>query len=202
MINNIYCVGLNYVEHVRELGNVVEDEPVIFSKPNSSLILGNQIDLPNFSKEIHFETEIVLKISKDAFMVNEREAKECYDAVAIGLDLTARDLQTKLKEKKLPWLLSKGFKGAAYVSDFINKEKIKDPITFEMKLNGATRQLGNTRDMIFSFGKIISFLSHYIQLRRDDIIYTGTPQGVGKLSKFDKIELYLEDQLISELKVK
>lgn len=202
MINNIYCVGLNYVEHVRELGNVVEDEPVIFSKPNSSLILGNQIDLPNFSKEIHFETEIVLKISKDTFMVNEREAKECYDAVAIGLDLTARDLQTKLKEKKLPWLLSKGFKGAAYVSDFINKEKIKDPITFEMKLNGATRQLGNTRDMIFSFGKIISFLSHYIQLRRDDIIYTGTPQGVGKLSKFDKIELYLEDQLISELKVK
>ncbi|QEE09483.1 fumarylacetoacetate hydrolase family protein [Bartonella kosoyi] len=202
MINNIYCVGLNYVEHVRELGNVVEDEPVIFSKPNSSLILGNQIDLPNFSKEIHFETKIVLKISKDTFMVNEREAKECYDAVAIGLDLTARDLQTKLKEKKLPWLLSKGFKGAAYVSDFINKEKIKDPITFEMKLNGATRQLGNTRDMIFSFGKIISFLSHYIQLRRDDIIYTGTPQGVGKLSKFDKIELYLEDQLISELKVK
>ncbi|WP_273758854.1 fumarylacetoacetate hydrolase family protein [Bartonella sp. AU55XJBT] len=202
MINNIYCVGLNYVEHVHEMGNVVEDEPVIFSKPNSSLILGNQIDLPDFSKEIHFETEIVLRISKDTFMVNEREAEECYDAVAVGLDLTARDLQTKLKEKKLPWLLSKGFKGAAYVSDFINKEKVKDPITFTMKLNGATRQLGNTRDMIFSFGKIISFLSHYIQLRSGDIIYTGTPQGVGKLSPFDAIELYLEDKLISELKVK
>lgn len=202
MINNIYCVGLNYVEHVHELGNVVEDEPVIFSKPNSSLVIGNQINLPDFSKEIHFETEIVLRISKDTFMVNESEAKECYDAVAIGLDLTARDLQTKLKEKKLPWLLSKGFKGAAYVSDFITKEKINDPITFEMKLNGEMRQVGNTKNMIFSFEKIISFLSHYIQLRRGDIIYTGTPQGVGKLSKFDKIELYLEDQLISELKVK
>ncbi|WP_212112200.1 fumarylacetoacetate hydrolase family protein [Bartonella queenslandensis] len=202
MINNIYCVGLNYVEHVHELGNVVEDEPVIFSKPNSSLVIGNQINLPDFSKEIHFETEIVLRVSKDTFMVNESEAKECYDAVAIGLDLTARDLQTKLKEKKLPWLLSKGFKGAAYVSDFITKEKINDPITFEMKLNGEMRQVGNTKNMIFSFEKIISFLSHYIQLRRGDIIYTGTPQGVGKLSKFDKIELYLEDQLISELKVK
>ncbi|WP_208438128.1 fumarylacetoacetate hydrolase family protein [Bartonella taylorii] len=202
MINDIYCVGRNYVEHVHELGNVVEDEPVIFSKPNSSLVLGNEIYLPSFSKEIHFETEIVLKISKDAFMVTEAEAKECYDAIAIGLDLTARDLQTKLKEKKLPWLLSKGFKGAAYVSDFINKEKINNPISFTMKLNGKTRQLGNTKNMIFSFEKIISFLSHYIQLRRDDIIYTGTPQGVGKLSKFDKIELYLEDKLVSELEVK
>ncbi|WP_208434007.1 fumarylacetoacetate hydrolase family protein [Bartonella taylorii] len=202
MINDIYCVGRNYVEHAHELGNVIEDEPVIFSKPNSSLVLGNEIYLPSFSKEIHFETEIVLKISKNTFMITEEEAEECYDAVAIGLDLTARDLQTKLKEKKLPWLLSKGFKGAAYVSDFINKEKINNPISFTMKLNGKTRQLGNTKNMIFNFEKIISFLSSYIQLRRDDIIYTGTPQGVGKLSKFDKIELYLEDKLISELEVK
>ncbi|WP_406604544.1 fumarylacetoacetate hydrolase family protein [Bartonella gliris] len=202
MMNDIYCVGLNYVEHVHELGNVVEDEPVIFSKPNSSLVLGNEIYLPDFSQEIHFETEIVLKIAKDAFMVDEKEAEECYDAVAIGLDLTARDLQTKLKEKKLPWLLSKGFKGAAYVSDFINKEKINNPITFTMKLNGETRQVGNTKNMIFSFEKIISFLSHYIQLKRGDLIYTGTPKGVGKLSQFDRIELYLENQLISELKVK
>ncbi|WP_254493447.1 fumarylacetoacetate hydrolase family protein [Bartonella sp. B1099] len=202
MINNIYCVGYNYVKHAHELGNVVQDEPVIFSKPNSSLILGNQIDLPDFSKEIHFETEIVLRISKDTFMVDERKAEECYDAVAVGLDLTARDLQTKLKEKKLPWLLSKGFKGAAYVSDFINKEKINNPITFEMKLNGETRQLGNTKDMIFSFRKIISFLSRYIQLQSNDIIYTGTPQGVGKLSSYDEIELYLEEKLISEIKVK
>ncbi|WP_142416734.1 fumarylacetoacetate hydrolase family protein [Bartonella massiliensis] len=201
MINNIYCVGRNYVEHAYELGNAVEDEPVIFSKPNSSLVLENQINLPNFSKEIHFETEIVLRISKDTFMVNEIEAKKCYDAVAIGLDLTARDLQTKLKEKKLPWLLSKGFKGAAYVSDFINKQKINNPITFEMKLNGETRQVGNTKNMIFSFEKIISFLSSYIQLKSEDIIYTGTPQGVGKLSPFDEIELYLENTLISEIKV-
>ncbi|MCZ2158283.1 fumarylacetoacetate hydrolase family protein [Bartonella sp. 220] len=202
MMNNIYCVGYNYVEHAYELGNVVEKEPVIFSKPNSSLILGNEIYLPDFSKEIHFETEIVLRISKDTFMVTEVEAEECYDAIAVGLDLTARDLQTKLKNKKLPWLLSKGFKGAAYVSDFMDKEKIKNPITFEMKLNGKTRQLGNTENMIFSFRKIISFLSSYIQLENGDIIYTGTPQGVGKLSQFDRIELYIEDKLISEIKVK
>nr|WP_275450240.1 fumarylacetoacetate hydrolase family protein [Bartonella vinsonii] len=130
------------------------------------------------------------------------EAEECYDAIAVGLDLTARDLQTKLKNKKLPWLLSKGFKRAAYVSDFIDKEKIKDPITFEMKLNGETRQLGNTENIIFSFRKIISFLSSYIQLENGDIIYTGTPQAVGKLSQFDRIELYIEDKLISEIKVK
>ncbi|WP_017196384.1 fumarylacetoacetate hydrolase family protein [Bartonella birtlesii] len=202
MVNNIYCVGRNYVEHAYELNNIVEDEPIIFSKPNSSLVLGNRIYLPDFSKEIHFETEIVLRISKDTFMVTEIEAEECYDAVTVGLDLTARDLQTKLKEKKLPWFLSKGFKGAAYVSDFINKEKINNPITFAIKLNGEMRQFGNTRDMIFSFGKIISFLSSYIQLKRNDIIYTGTPQGVGKLSKFDKIELYLEDKLVSKLEVK
>lgn len=202
MINNIYCVGRNYIEHAHELGNIVEDEPVIFSKPNSSLILGDKIYLPDFSKEIHFETEIVLRVSKDTFMVDEIEAEECYDTVAVGLDLTARDLQTKLKEKKLPWLLSKGFKGAAYVSDFISKEKINNPITFEMKLNGKTRQLGNTKNMIFSFGKIISFLSYYIQLKSDDIIYTGTPKGVGKLSPFDRIELYLKDKLISEIEVK
>ncbi|EJF83584.1 fumarylacetoacetate hydrolase family protein [Candidatus Bartonella washoeensis] len=207
MINDIYCVGLNYVEHVHEMGTTAEEEPVIFSKPNSSLILGNEIHLPDFSKEIHFETEIVLRIAKDTFMVTEEEAEECYDAIAIGLDLTARDLQTKLKEKRLPWLLSKGFKGAAYVSDFIKKEKINNPITFApitfaMKLNGETRQVGNTKNMIFSFKKIISFLSSHIQLRRGDIIYTGTPQGVGKLSQFDRIELYLQDQLISELEVK
>lgn len=202
MINNLYCVGRNYIEHAHELGNVVEDEPVIFSKPNSSLVLGNQICLPDFSQEIHFETEIVLRISKETFMVNEIEAEGCYDAVAVGLDLTARDLQTKLKEKKLPWLLSKGFKGAAYVSDFISKERINNPITFEMKLNGETRQLGNTKDMIFSFEKIISFLSRYIQLKSGDIIYTGTPQGVGKLSSLDSIKLYLGDKLVSEIKVK
>ncbi|WP_455476870.1 fumarylacetoacetate hydrolase family protein [Bartonella sp. B41] len=201
MINNIYCVGLNYVEHIYELGNVIEDEPVIFSKPNSSLILGDKIYLPDFSKEVHFETEIVLRISKDTFMVNEMKAEECYDAIAIGLDLTARDLQTKLKEKKLPWLLSKGFKGAAYISYFINKEEISNPITFEMKLNNETRQFGNTGNMIFSFEKIISFLSSYIQLKEGDIIYTGTPHGVGKLSKSDKIELYVENRLISKIKV-
>ncbi|UTO27869.1 fumarylacetoacetate hydrolase family protein [Bartonella harrusi] len=99
MINDIYCIGRNYIEHIHELGNIVEDNPVIFSKPNSSLLVGNEIYLPDFSEEIHFETEIVLKISKDAFIVTEKGAEECYDAIAIGLDLTARDVQTKLKEK-------------------------------------------------------------------------------------------------------
>ncbi len=111
MVNNIYCVGRNYVEHAYELNNIVEDEPIIFSKPNSSLVLGNRIYLPDFSKEIHFETEIVLRISKDTFMVTEIEAEECYDAVTVGLDLTARDLQTKLKEKSFLGFCLKDLKG-------------------------------------------------------------------------------------------
>lgn len=202
MIKNIYCVGRNYVEHAHELGNSVEEEPVIFSKPNTSFIEDETIYLPDFSNEVHFETELVIKISDDCFKVKESESSLYYNDVAIGLDLTARDLQSKLKERRLPWLLSKGFKGSCYLSDFIEKEKLEDNIHFQMKLNDITKQTGESKNMIFSFDKIISFISQYIKLEKGDVIYTGTPAGVGKLSSGDNIKLFIEEKLISEINVK
>ncbi len=135
-------------------------------------------------------------------MVDELEAKECYDSIAIGIDLKARDLQEKLKERKLPWLLSKGFKGSAHISNFISRDILGSNIKFEMTLNGESRQIGNSNKMIFSFEKIIYFISQYIKLSEGDIIYTGTPKGVGRLSRNDKINLYIDGHLISEIILK
>lgn len=201
MVNSIYCVGRNYAEHASELGNKVELEPVIFSKPNSSLIIDNSIILPSFSDDVHYETELVIRISEDCYRVSEEESFKFYDAVAIGLDLTARDLQSKLKEKKLPWLLSKGFKGSCYISEFIDKDNLSDTILFMMTLNGTMRQVGDTQDMIFSFSKIISFVSQFISLRQGDVIFTGTPSGVGRLSSGDKVNLFIDGKPMSELDV-
>lgn len=202
MINNIYCIGRNYTEHAKELGNNVEDNPIVFSKPNTSLIKTNQIILPDFSEEIHFETEIIIRISKKCYKVSEPLANEYFDGIAIGLDLTARDLQTELKNKKLPWLLSKGFKGSCYISDFFNKNDLSEDISFELNLNDITAQSGNTKDMMFKFNKIISFISEFIELNPGDVIFTGTPKGVGKLNPNDKLKLIINGNIISELNVK
>ncbi|WP_370930886.1 fumarylacetoacetate hydrolase family protein [Bartonella sp. DGB1] len=201
MIKNIYCIGRNYSAHAAELGNKVESQPVIFSKPITSLARENIIHLPSFSNDIHFETELVVRISKHAYKIRTEEAMHTYDAFAIGLDLTARDVQTHLKERKLPWLLSKGFKDSAYISHFVGKEKLPQNINFEMKLNGSTKQIGNTEKMIFSIDEIISFLSNYIELIPGDVIFTGTPEGVGSLAKGDKIELYMEHDIIAKLDI-
>lgn len=202
MINNIYCIGRNYAEHAKELGNRVEAEPVVFSKPNSSLIHGSQMTLPAFSQDIHFETELVLRICRDGFQISEVEADSYFDEVAVGLDLTARDIQTDLKEKKLPWLLCKGFKDSCYISSFVKKDRLDKDISFHMLLNGTQRQSGNSRDMIFGFNAIISFVSKYIPLVENDVIFTGTPKGVGQLHAKDVITLFLEDQEIGNLTVK
>lgn len=202
MINNIYCIGRNYSEHAKELGNNVESEPIIFSKPNSSLIIDNEITLPDFSSDVHYETELVVKINKEGFQIKLADVESYYNEIAVGLDLTARDLQTKLKEKKLPWFLSKGFKDSCYVSAFVPKNTFGEDVSFSMLLNGETRQVGNTKDMIFSIPKIIVYLSQFIILKPDDLIYTGTPKGVGKLNHGDQISLFLENKKIANLKVK
>ncbi len=202
MINTIYCVGRNYATHAKELGNKVESEPVIFSKPNSSLVQGNTIFLPDFSHNIHYETELVLKINQNGFKISEKEADSFYDEIAIGLDLTARDLQTELKEKKLPWLLSKGFKDSCFISSFVHKNTLPNSINFSMNLNGVERQKGNTHEMIFNFNKIISYISYFIPLKKFDVIFTGTPQGVGQLNHHDQISLFLHSKEIANLKVK
>ena len=201
MINNIYCIGRNYVEHAQELGNRVEDDPVVFSKPNSSLIVGNTITLPTFSQDIHYETELVIRISSPAFQIESDQADAYYDSVAIGLDLTARDLQADLKSKKLPWLLAKGFNGSCYVSDFIAKQSVPEPIHFALDRNGKTVQQGVSNEMVFSITHIIAFISRYIALQPGDIIFTGTPKGVGKLESGDKLRLMLEDKMMAELQV-
>lgn len=201
MINNIYCIGRNYVEHAQELGNRVEEDPVVFSKPNSALIVGNTITLPTFSQDVHYETELVIRISAPAFQIEPDQADAYYDSVAIGLDLTARDLQADLKSKKLPWLLAKGFNGSCYVSDFVAKQTIPQPIHFGLAINGKTVQQGVSSEMVFSIKQIIAFISRYIALQPGDIIFTGTPKGVGKLESGDTLRLTLEGEMMAELQV-
>ncbi|WP_241606057.1 fumarylacetoacetate hydrolase family protein [Rosenbergiella epipactidis] len=201
MINNIYCIGRNYVEHAQELGNRVEEDPVVFSKPNSALIVGNTITLPTFSQDVHYETELVIRISAPAFQIEPDQADAYYDSVAIGLDLTARDLQADLKSKKLPWLLAKGFNGSCYVSDFVAKQTVPQPIHFVLAINGKTVQQGVSSEMVFSIKQIIAFISRYIALQPGDIIFTGTPKGVGKLESGDTLRLTLEGEMMAELQV-
>lgn len=201
MINNIYCIGRNYVEHAQELGNRVEEDPVVFSKPNSALIVGNIITLPTFSQDVHYETELVIRISAPAFQIEPDQADAYYDSVAIGLDLTARDLQADLKSKKLPWLLAKGFNGSCYVSDFVAKQTVPQPIHFGLAINGKTVQQGVSSEMVFSIKQIIAFISRYIALQPGDIIFTGTPKGVGKLESGDTLRLTLEGEMMAELQV-
>ncbi|WP_241611418.1 fumarylacetoacetate hydrolase family protein [Rosenbergiella epipactidis] len=201
MINNIYCIGRNYVEHAQELGNRVEEDPVVFSKPNSALIVGNTITLPTFSQDVHYETELVIRISAPAFQIEPDQADAYYDSVAIGLDLTARDLQADLKSKKLPWLLAKGFNGSCYVSDFVAKQTVPQPIHFGLAINDKTVQQGVSSEMVFSIKQIIAFISRYIALQPGDIIFTGTPKGVGKLESGDTLRLTLEDEMMAELQV-
>ncbi|WP_241586597.1 fumarylacetoacetate hydrolase family protein [Rosenbergiella epipactidis] len=201
MINNIYCIGRNYVEHAQELGNQVEEDPVVFSKPNSALIVGNTITLPTFSQDVHYETKLVIRISAPAFQIEPDQADAYYDSVAIGLDLTARDLQADLKSKKLPWLLAKGFNGSCYVSDFVAKQTVPQPIHFGLAINGKTVQQGVSSEMVFSIKQIIAFISRYIALQPGDIIFTGTPKGVGKLESGDTLRLTLEGEMMAELQV-
>ena len=201
MINNIYCIGRNYVEHAQELGNRVEEDPVVFSKPNSALIVGNTITLPTFSQDVHYETELVIRISAPAFQIEPDQADAYYDSVAIGLDLTARDLQADLKSKKLPWLLAKGFNGSCYVSDFVAKQTVPQPIHFGLAINDKTVQQGVSSEMVFSIKQIIAFISRYIALQPGDIIFTGTPKGVGKLESGDTLRLTLEGEMMAELQV-
>ena len=201
MINNIYCIGRNYTEHAQELGNRVEDDPVVFSKPNSSLITSNIIHLPTFSQDVHYETELVVRISVPAFKIDVDRAEDHYDAIAVGLDLTARDLQSDLKNRKLPWLLAKGFKDSCYVSEFYPKETLPQPIHFALSINGSNVQAGNSQEMVFSIPQIIAFISQYIALQPGDIIFTGTPKGVGKLEVGDRLTPSLEGKNLAELQV-
>lgn len=199
----IICIGRNYAEHARELGNEIPDSPVIFMKPDTAVLKkGSDFYIPEFSNDVHYELEVVLKISKGGKYIQEENADKYYDEIGLGIDFTARDLQSQLKAKGLPWELSKGFDGSAVVSEFYNKEDFDmKNINFSLMKNKEKVQNGNTSLMIFSPQKIIAFVSQYFTLRVGDLIFTGTPKGVGKVSENDLLEAFLEDQKVFDLRI-
>jgi len=191
----IICIGRNYLAHVMELDNALPTEPMFFMKPETALLpAGKPFPYPDFSKEIHYETELVLRICKSGKAIDEKKASEYYDAITVGIDFTARDLQSRCKSKGHPWEIAKAFDYSAPVGKFkrISELKNADDISFGMKLNGNWVQQGHSRDMIFSFDKIIAHVSRFVTLNEGDIIFTGTPQGVGEVHVGDRLELFLE----------
>ena len=199
----IICIGRNYAEHAKELGNEIPESPVIFMKPDTAVLKkGSDFYIPEFSDDVHYELEVVLKISKGGKYIQEENADKYYDEIGLGIDFTARDLQSQLKAKGLPWELAKAFDGSAVVSDFYKKEDfdVKN-LNFSLMKNKEEVQNGNTALMIFSPEQIIAFVSQYFTLRVGDLIFTGTPKGVGKVSENDLLEAFLEDRKIFDLRI-
>lgn len=201
----IICIGRNYIEHAKELNNPIPKVPIFFLKPETSLLQKNQAFFyPEFSEDIHYETEIVLKINKVGKHIEEKFASSYYDELSIGIDLTARDLQANCKKKGLPWEIAKGFDGSAPLGKFIDKSQFQDinNLNFSLKINDEIRQLGNTKDMIFSFDKIIAYISQFLTLKIGDLIYTGTPEGVGPIKIGDYFEAFIGKEKILDLRIK
>ncbi len=201
----IICVGRNYAAHAKELNNSVEEEPVIFLKPDTALLNNNQdFYLPDFSNDIHYETEVVVKINKAGKHIDEKFAHRYYDSISLGIDFTARDLQSMLKAKGLPWERAKAFDGSAVIGSFLPLADIGmiSDLSFSMNLNGQQVQSANTSEMVFSVDKVIAFVSRFITLKTGDLIYTGTPQGVGKVNVGDNLVGFLGDKELFNFKVK
>ncbi len=201
----VICIGRNYAAHARELQNEVPAEPVFFFKPDSALVKNNKpFFYPDFSEDIQYETEIVLLISRLGKGIPEKFAQRYYEKIGLGIDFTARDLQVKQKEKGLPWAIAKGFDHSAPISKFVPKKKFRnmEDINFHLDINEETVQKCNTGHMIFSFDKIISYLSRFMTLKIGDMIFTGTPAGVGPVKIGDRLEAYLEDDLMLDFFVK
>lgn len=201
----IFAIGRNYAEHIKELNNERPDEPVIFTKPDTAILKNNApFYYPDFSKDIHHEVEILLKVDKEGKNIEEKFAHKYYQEIGIGIDFTARDLQQKAKEKGLPWDIAKGFNGSAPISDFIPLSSIADlqNLNFSLKVNGELKQQGNTSLMLFNFNYIISYLSKFFTLKKGDIIFTGTPKGVGPVKIGDKLECFIEDKNMLSFEVK
>ncbi|MEI7472460.1 MAG: fumarylacetoacetate hydrolase family protein [Chitinophagaceae bacterium] len=201
----IICIGRNYVEHAKELGNEVPDEPVIFMKPKSALLQSHApFYYPEFSNELHYECELVLRISKNGKYIQERHASNYYNGITVGIDFTARDIQDELKKKGLPWEKAKAFDNSAAVGKFIDVTPALDRknINFSLFNNKEMVQKGNSKQMIFSIDSIISHISNYFSLNIGDLIFTGTPAGVGECVVGDQLEAFLEDQSLLSLEIK
>lgn len=203
-VNNIFCIGRNYVDHIAELKNETPTEPVVFMKPNNSIVLnGSTLKLPEYSQSIHYECELVLLIGQDLDADWNGADLSAISGYGIGLDLTARDVQNRLKEKGLPWTKAKGFRGAACLSDFIAPAKIADSqhILFSLTINDELRQSGNTAHMIYPLAAILKELAHSYGLRTGDVVFTGTPAGVGQLHSGDQLVLKLGEVLQAKFQV-
>jgi acylpyruvate hydrolase len=201
----IICIGRNYVKHAQELQHDVPTEPVFFMKPDSALLLDNKpFFLPDFSKEIHHEIELVIKISRLGKNIEAKFAHRYYDEIGLGIDFTARDLQRQLIEKGLPWEKAKAFDSSAVLGKFIPKEELGNlgQILFSLKRNGAVVQSGDSQFMIFSFDTIIEHVSKYVTLKIGDLIYTGTPAGVGPVAIDDRLEGYVGEKKMFDIQVK
>jgi acylpyruvate hydrolase len=201
----IICIGRNYIDHIRELDSKKPDNPVFFMKPDSSLLLkNNPFFLPDFSNEIHYETEIVLKISRLGKNIQTKFAHRYYESLSAGIDFTARDIQRKCIREGNPWEIAKSFDQAAVVNRFIPLSSLSDPsaINFELELNGVVVQKGNTRDLLFSFDEIISYVSAFVTLKTGDLIFTGTPSGVGPVKTGDHLIASVEGQNLLDFYVR
>lgn len=201
----IICIGRNYTEHIAELKNERPTEPVVFIKPDSAILLkNNPFIIPEFSQDIHHEVEILVKINKIGKYIDKKFAHKYYDEIGLGIDFTARDLQTKLKEKGLPWEKAKSFDGAAVIGNFLSKDSFKDSndINFSLEKNGEVVQKGNTSFMLWKMDELIEYVSKYFTLKIGDIIFTGTPAGVGKVEPNDVLKGYIESKELFSIKVK
>jgi fumarylpyruvate hydrolase len=201
----IICIGMNYRRHAIEMGRPFPSEPVVFMKPDSSILKKNKpFFLPDFSSEIHYEVEVVVKISKLGKGILPKFASRYYDEITAGIDITARDLQARLSKSMLPWEISKGFDGAAPLGRFIPVNSVGDigNLDFRLEINGKIVQQSNTSDMIFSINEIVSFVSGFFTLKTGDLIFTGTPSGVGPLKRNDHLVAYLNETPLLNFMIK
>lgn len=200
----IICIGRNYAEHAKEMKAEAPTEPVFFMKPETALLKEKDFYYPSFTKDLHHEVELVLKISKNGKHIAEEFASSYYNEIGIGIDFTARDLQNVCKQKSLPWEKAKAFDNSAPVGSFLPKEKFSDVtnIAFSLSINGNLRQQGNTKDLLFSFDKVISYVSQFVTLKTGDLIFTGTPEGVDAVKIGDQLEASIEGQKLFSLTIK
>ncbi len=201
----IICIGRNYAAHIEELKNETPGNPVVFLKPDTALLKnGNPFYYPDFSTNIHHEAELVLKISKEGKNIQKKFANRYFDEIGLGIDFTARDLQDQCKAKGLPWEIAKGFNGSAPIGDFTSVAEFDDlkNIDFHLTINGELKQIGNTSLMLFDFGTIIEYVSRFFTLKKGDLIYTGTPAGVGPVAVGDRLEGFISTKKMLDFEVK
>jgi len=201
----IICIGLNYMDHIREMNNPIPQVPVFFLKPDSSIIRNNKpFFYPEFTNDLHYELEVVLKVNRLGRNISEKFAHRYFSEIGLGIDFTARDLQRLCKEKGMPWEMAKAFDGSAPIGEFLSKDKFEDlnNIQFKLQKNDVIVQNGNTKDLVFTFDQIISYVSKFITLRTGDLIFTGTPVGVGPVKIGDRLKGYLEDEMLLDFFIK